>query len=179
MLFVACSKDKKQDEVANEEPVEAEAEQAKPEQAEAVDEASQEVVATPSNPFANVTKWKVELTATTTMMVDITPEEAEQIEKGNYGKYEREFTELDAFVSDIGEGPYIAYHADVVEQTKTVTDPRFVKKLNEMMLDEKYSEYSMEVRVKGNTAYAHWYGGNRGGGVDEDFPSDVAKHLYE
>lgn len=129
--------------------------------------------------YDNVTKWVVDVTAVSTMTIDITPEEAYQIENGHYGKYAKLFKEFedDIFVNDFDGEYYIQYHDMVVNGTKTITKPSVVKKLNEMMKSSLYQEYSQDVKIIGNTAHARWYGGNRGGGIEEEFPGDVAEYF--
>lgn len=136
---------------------------------------------TPTNasPYDAVTKWVVDVTSVTTISFDITPEEAANIERGNYGKYAKLFKEFsdDIFVNDIDGEYFIIYHDEVVNDTRTITDPRLVKKLNTMMQNARYSDYASSVHINGTTARARWYGGNRGGGIAEDFPKDVASAL--
>lgn len=130
-----------------------------------------------TSPYDNVTKWVVDVTAVTTISFDITPEEATNIERGDYGKYAKLFHDYadDIFVNDIDGEYFLIYHDEVVNGTKTITNPRIVKKLNTMMQSAQYSEYASSVRINSTTAHARWYGGNRGGGISDDFPSEVAR----
>lgn len=123
--------------------------------------------------FANVRKWVVTVTAVTTIYEPVSPAEARRIE--------REYTEDDDYWVDYDEEEqcyYLHGHAMVETDKKTITNPKHVNRLNALMANPDYKEYRDEVTIRNNTAYARWYGGNRGGGIDEDFPSDLVKLFF-
>lgn len=145
-------------------------------------DASTEVAAkseTPSSPFSKVTKWEIKLVSLTTHLVEITKEEADCIEAGKDSKYDKYFEDEEAFVNEVDGKYFITYHANVEIGKKTVTKPDIVAKLNKMMADKKYSDYRNNTTVKGNTAIAEWYDGNRGGGIEEDFPADIKNAIFD
>lgn len=117
-----------------------------------------------------ITKWEVSITAATSLMGVVSKEEAEQIEQNGDGERWVEYDEE--------EDQYVVHGFDeIVQSSVTVTNPKHVKMLNQMMEDPKYSDYVSDVKISGTTAYAKWYGGNRGGGIEEDFPKEVQKFL--
>lgn len=117
-----------------------------------------------------IQKWEISITAFTSMATPISEAEAKEIEKNPDDEIWVEFDEE--------EGQWIKHgEAMVVVDTITITEPDKVKRLNDMMIDPAYSEYDRGVTFNGVTAKAKWYGGNRGGGIEEDFPEDVKEWL--
>lgn len=124
-----------------------------------------------ASPFANVTKWVVTITGVSTIYKRITAAEAKRVNAKKDGDLWAEY--------DRNEKCYILHgYEDVEVSKKTITNPKYVQRLNALMSNPDFSDYRNEVTIRGNVAYARWYGGNRGGGVGEDFPEDIA-NLFE
>lgn len=123
--------------------------------------------------FESVAKWVVELEAMSSFSGVCSEEEARKIEAGG-SEDDSQWVEYDE-----EEDQWIVHGLGYVPQgTFEITNAKHVKTLNAMMMDEKYSDYRMDVSIKGNTAFAKWYNGNRGGGIEEDFPEDVVNFIY-
>ena len=120
--------------------------------------------------FDKVQTWRITLSGMTTIDRIVSPEEARIIEQSD---------DEDMFVMQIEDGgPWHAVCHDFTDYTVViVANPKLVKKLNRLMENPKYDSYRKEVKIKGNVAYARWYNGNRGGGIAEDFPKDLADYL--
>ncbi len=128
-----------------------------------------EVLAENESEWEVITKWEVSITAITSLMGVISEEEAKNAEEGDDDRWVE---------YDEQEDQYVVHgQEEIVENTVTITNPKHVKMLNQMMEDPKYSDYVSDVKIAGTTAYAKWYGGNRGGGIEEDFPKEVKRFL--
>lgn len=124
-----------------------------------------------ASPFDKVDKWVISITAETSIYNPISESEAARINA---------LEETDEHWADYDEeeGQWYEHGSAMTEiSKKTITDPTWVKRLNALMDDPNLSEYREEVTIRGNVAYAKWYGGNRGGGIEEEFPSDIASYL--
>lgn len=123
-----------------------------------------------SSSFNKVKIWKITLSGMSTIDRIVSPEEARIIEESD---------DDDMFVMQIeDDGPWHAVCHDYLEYTTViVASPKWVKKLNSLMENPKYDSYRKDVKIQGNVAYAKWYEGNRGGGIAEDFPKDLADYI--
>lgn len=122
------------------------------------------------SPFNSVKMWKITLTAVTTIFDPVSAEEAKRIEAEGDEDYWVDYNEDE-------RQWYVHGHAEVEVGSVTITDAKWVNRLNQLMQKSKYDEYRQEVTIRGKVAYATWYEGNRGGGIEEDFPKDLAKYI--
>ena len=125
---------------------------------------------THNSPFDNVEKWIITRIDVTTIYLPVDEEEAKRIEAAG---------DDDLWVDyDEEEKQWYLHGHEMVEDGKaTISDVKWVKRLNQFIQDPEYESYKEDVKIRGKVAYAKWYGGNRGGGIDEDFPKDVANYL--
>ena len=130
---------------------------------------------TADSEFGNIKEWEVVLTAISTVS-DFTATEEEV-------KKLQENADENADISvefDEESGEYYVFMQTMSEEGHAIIDdPEYVKQLNDLMEQEDYSEYRKDVTIKGNKAFAKWYGGNRGGGVPDDFPEELVNYLVE
>lgn len=125
---------------------------------------------TNNSSFDDVEIWKITLTAVTTIFEPVSAEEAKKIEAANEEDYWVDYDE--------DEKQWFVHGHEMVEVGNvTVTNARWVKRLNQLMQKSEYNMYREDVTIRGKVAYAKWYEGNRGGGIEEDFPKDVAKYI--
>lgn len=129
--------------------------------------------ATAADPFDSVNKWVVTVTSVTTLYEPISAAEAKRLERELADNDER-WVEYD----EVDQCYYLRGHSMVETGKKTITNAKHVSRLNALMGNPDFKEYRDEVTIRNNTAYARWYGGNRGGGIDEEFPSDLAKLFF-
>ena len=125
---------------------------------------------THNSPFDNVEKWIITRIDVTTIYLPVDEEEAKRIEAAG---------DDDLWVDyDEEEKQWYLHGHEMVEDGKaTISDVKWVKRLNQFIQDPEYESYKEDVKIRGKVAYAKWYGGNRGGGIDDDFPKDVANYL--
>ena len=123
-----------------------------------------------SSPFDGVEMWKITLTAVTTIFNPVSAEEAKRIEANGDEDYWVDYDEEE-------RQWYVHEHAEVEVGNVTITDAKWVNRLNQLMQKSKYDEYKQDVTIRGKVAYAKWYEGNRGGGIEDDFPKDLAKYI--
>lgn len=125
---------------------------------------------THNSPFDNVEKWIITRIDVTTIYLPVDEEEAKRIEAAG---------DDDLWVDyDEEEKQWYLHGHEMVEDGKaTISDVKWVKRLNQFIQDPEYESYKEDVKIRGKVAYAKWYGGNRGGGIDEDFPKDIANYL--
>ena len=125
---------------------------------------------THNSPFDNIEKWIITRIDVTTIYLPVDEEEAKRIEAAG---------DDDLWVDyDEEEKQWYLHGHEMVEDGKaTISDVKWVKRLNQFIQDPEYESYKEDVKIRGKVAYAKWYGGNRGGGIDEDFPKDVANYL--
>lgn len=117
-----------------------------------------------------VTKWEVTITAVCSLSGVVDEATAKEIQADESDDRMVEYDEEeDQWVTN--------GTAEIPVNNVVVTNPKHVKMLNKMMGDPKYSEYCSSVKISGTTAYAEWYGGNRGGGIADDFPAEVNRFL--
>lgn len=124
----------------------------------------------PVSAYSNVTKWEIAITGVTFISETITKEETDRINNTEYDDYWAEYNEETHEWEAHG-------HAEVVMGTVSISDPKIVSQLNDMMQKPDYESYAAEVKISGAIASAQWYGGNRGGGIDEDFPSNISAYI--
>ena len=122
------------------------------------------------SPFDKVEMWQITFTSVTTIYKPVSAQEAKRIEAAGDDDYWVDYDENQ-------QQWYLHGHEDVDVGSVTVTDDKWVRKLNRLMQNPEYDDYSEDVTIRGKIAYAKWYDGNRGGGIADDFPTDVVDYL--
>jgi len=125
--------------------------------------------------YNKVEKWVITVTAVTSIYDEVSEEEAKRIEA------EAADGDSELWVDYVEEeGKWYVHGNPIIEEgVTTITDAKIVKRLNSMMYDTTYTDYKAGVIIEGRVAHAEWYGGNRGGGIYEDFPSDLASYILD